>query len=168
MNREIKIFLTFLAIFLIAYFIPLATPRFDADASPAGAKVVTRSGRGARHAAVVRPQSYAGLRGPGAVHRRSDHDLLVQGVGAQTPRPQGEQGRVLLRRLGLRHRVGGLFLQRAADVCRHLSGRCWTGAGRLLSVCRTGHQCTGDLPDRPRARFRTRCGASASVRWCSA
>ncbi len=41
MNREIKIFLTFLTIFLIAYFIPLATPRFDADASPAGAKVVT-------------------------------------------------------------------------------------------------------------------------------
>ena len=41
MNREVKIFLTFLAIFLIAYFIPLATPRFDADASPAGAKVVS-------------------------------------------------------------------------------------------------------------------------------
>jgi uncharacterized membrane protein YraQ (UPF0718 family) len=41
MQREIKIFLVFLAIFLGAYFVPLATPRFDANASPAGAKVVS-------------------------------------------------------------------------------------------------------------------------------
>lgn len=41
MQREIKIFLAFVAIFLAAYFVPLATPRFDADASPAGVKVVS-------------------------------------------------------------------------------------------------------------------------------
>lgn len=40
MKRELKILLIFLAIFLAAYFVPLATPRFSADANPAGAKVV--------------------------------------------------------------------------------------------------------------------------------
>jgi len=39
MGRELKIFAAFLFIFLVAYFLPLATPRFDADASPAAAKV---------------------------------------------------------------------------------------------------------------------------------
>jgi uncharacterized membrane protein YraQ (UPF0718 family) len=41
MQREIKTFLVFLAVFLGAYFLPLATPQFDANASPAGAKVVS-------------------------------------------------------------------------------------------------------------------------------
>ena len=41
MTKEVKIFLTFLTIFLVAYFIPLATPQFDPGASPAGAKVVS-------------------------------------------------------------------------------------------------------------------------------
>ncbi len=41
MNREWKIFAAFLAIFLLAYFIPLATPQFDADTNPAGAKVIS-------------------------------------------------------------------------------------------------------------------------------
>lgn len=39
MNREWKIFAAFLAVFLFAYFVPLATPTFSADASPAAAKV---------------------------------------------------------------------------------------------------------------------------------
>ncbi len=39
MNREWKIFVVFLAVFLFAYFIPLATPQFDADADPLAAKV---------------------------------------------------------------------------------------------------------------------------------
>lgn len=39
MGREIKISAAFLAIFLAAYFLPLATPHFAADASPAAAKV---------------------------------------------------------------------------------------------------------------------------------
>ena len=38
MNREWKIFASFVAIFLVAYFLPLATPRFAADADPAAAK----------------------------------------------------------------------------------------------------------------------------------
>ena len=41
MIKELKIFAIFLAIFLAAYFVPLATPQFDAEASPAGAKVVS-------------------------------------------------------------------------------------------------------------------------------
>lgn len=41
MNRELKIFAAFLAVFLGAYFVPLATPQFAPDASPAGAKVVS-------------------------------------------------------------------------------------------------------------------------------
>lgn len=40
-KKEVKIFLVFLTIFLVAYLIPLATPKFDANASPAGAKVVS-------------------------------------------------------------------------------------------------------------------------------
>lgn len=39
MNREWKIFATFSAIFLFAYFVPLATPQFSADANPNAAKV---------------------------------------------------------------------------------------------------------------------------------
>ena len=39
MNREWKIFATFLSVFLFAYFVPLATPTFSADASPVAAKV---------------------------------------------------------------------------------------------------------------------------------
>jgi uncharacterized membrane protein YraQ (UPF0718 family) len=39
MNREWKIFATFLGIFLFAYFVPLATPSFSAEASPVAAKV---------------------------------------------------------------------------------------------------------------------------------
>ncbi len=39
MNRELKILATFLGIFLFAYFVPLATPSFSADASPVAAKV---------------------------------------------------------------------------------------------------------------------------------
>jgi uncharacterized protein len=39
MGRELKIFLSFLAIFLTTYFLPLATPQFAADASPAAVKV---------------------------------------------------------------------------------------------------------------------------------
>jgi uncharacterized membrane protein YraQ (UPF0718 family) len=39
MNREWKIFAVFLGIFLFAYFVPLATPSFSADASPVAAKV---------------------------------------------------------------------------------------------------------------------------------
>ncbi|MBX3435154.1 MAG: permease [Pirellulales bacterium] len=38
MNREWKIFASFVAIFLVAYFLPLATPRFAADADPVAAK----------------------------------------------------------------------------------------------------------------------------------
>ena len=41
MYRELKIFLTFLTVFLLAYYIPLATPHFAADANPAGAKTVS-------------------------------------------------------------------------------------------------------------------------------
>ena len=39
MNSEWKIFAAFLAIFLFAYFVPLATPQFSADANPSAAKV---------------------------------------------------------------------------------------------------------------------------------
>src|SRR3972149_9694797 len=39
MQRELKIFASFLAIFLIAYFLPLATPQFAADVNPTAAKV---------------------------------------------------------------------------------------------------------------------------------
>ncbi len=39
MNREWKIFAAFLAVFLFAYFVPLATPRFDATADPLAAKI---------------------------------------------------------------------------------------------------------------------------------
>jgi uncharacterized membrane protein YraQ (UPF0718 family) len=38
MNRELKIFAAFVAVFLVAYFLPLATPQFDSAADPAGAK----------------------------------------------------------------------------------------------------------------------------------
>ncbi len=41
MVKELKIFAVFLAIFLAAYFVPLATPQFNVDANPAGAKVVS-------------------------------------------------------------------------------------------------------------------------------
>ncbi len=39
MNREWKIFAAFLGVFLFAYFVPLATPRFDAQADPLAAKM---------------------------------------------------------------------------------------------------------------------------------
>jgi len=39
MKRELKIFAAFAAIFLFAYFVPLATPEFAADANPWNAKV---------------------------------------------------------------------------------------------------------------------------------
>lgn len=39
MKREAKIFATFLGIFLFAYFVPMATPHFDAAADPWAAKV---------------------------------------------------------------------------------------------------------------------------------
>ena len=39
MAKELKIFAAFAAIFLFAYFVPLATPQFDADANPLNAKV---------------------------------------------------------------------------------------------------------------------------------
>lgn len=39
MNREVKIFAALLGVFLVAYFLPLATPRFDNSVSPAAAKV---------------------------------------------------------------------------------------------------------------------------------
>lgn len=39
MNREWKIFAAFLSIFLFAYFVPLATPQFDAQADPLAAKI---------------------------------------------------------------------------------------------------------------------------------
>lgn len=39
MNREWKIFIAFVSVFLFAYFVPLATPEFRADASPAAARV---------------------------------------------------------------------------------------------------------------------------------
>jgi uncharacterized membrane protein YraQ (UPF0718 family) len=41
MNREWKIFAAFVAIFLVAYFIPLATPHFDSGTNPANAKVTS-------------------------------------------------------------------------------------------------------------------------------
>ena len=39
MNREWKIFATFLGVFLFAYFVPLATPQFDPQADPLAAKI---------------------------------------------------------------------------------------------------------------------------------
>ncbi|MEX1223442.1 MAG: permease [Pirellulales bacterium] len=39
MNRELKIFAAFLGVFLLAYFMPLATPQFDAATDPRAAKV---------------------------------------------------------------------------------------------------------------------------------
>ena len=39
MNRELKILAAFVGIFLFAYFVPLATPEFDADADPLASKV---------------------------------------------------------------------------------------------------------------------------------
>ena len=39
MNREWKIFGAFLGVFLFAYFVPLATPQFDAQADPLAAKI---------------------------------------------------------------------------------------------------------------------------------
>jgi len=41
MKRELKIMAAFVAVFLTAYFVPLATPRFDTDANPAGARMVS-------------------------------------------------------------------------------------------------------------------------------
>jgi uncharacterized protein len=39
MGRELKIFTTFVAIFLLAYFLPLATPQFGPETNPTAAKV---------------------------------------------------------------------------------------------------------------------------------
>ena len=39
MAKELKIFAAFAAVFLFAYFVPLATPEFAADANPLNAKV---------------------------------------------------------------------------------------------------------------------------------
>lgn len=39
MQRELKILAAFVAVFLLAYFLPLATPEFAPDANPAAAKV---------------------------------------------------------------------------------------------------------------------------------
>ena len=39
MNREWKILAAFLGVFLFAYFVPLATPQFDAQADPLAAKI---------------------------------------------------------------------------------------------------------------------------------
>jgi hypothetical protein len=39
MTRELKILAAFVGVFLFAYFVPLATPRFSADADPLAAKV---------------------------------------------------------------------------------------------------------------------------------
>jgi len=41
MRRELKIFAVFVAIFLLAYFLPLATPKFEAGTNPTHAKVTT-------------------------------------------------------------------------------------------------------------------------------
>jgi hypothetical protein len=41
MGRELKILAAFITVFLVAYFLPLATPRFDANVSPAAAKVTS-------------------------------------------------------------------------------------------------------------------------------
>lgn len=41
MRRELKIFAAFVAIFLLAYFLPLATPKFEAGTNPTHAKVTT-------------------------------------------------------------------------------------------------------------------------------
>ena len=39
MGRELKIFATFVAVLLLACFLPLATPQFGSDANPTAAKV---------------------------------------------------------------------------------------------------------------------------------
>jgi hypothetical protein len=39
MQRELKVFAAFVAVFLLAYFLPLATPQFGPDANPTAAKV---------------------------------------------------------------------------------------------------------------------------------
>ena len=41
MKKEMKIFATFLAIFLVAYFLPLATPQFAEGTNPTSAKVTS-------------------------------------------------------------------------------------------------------------------------------
>ncbi|MFO7907282.1 MAG: permease [Pirellulaceae bacterium] len=41
MNRELRIFAAFVAIFLVAYFLPLATPEFQEGTNPTNAKVTT-------------------------------------------------------------------------------------------------------------------------------
>ena len=41
MRRELKIFAAFVAIFLLAYFLPLATPKFEDGTNPTHAKVTT-------------------------------------------------------------------------------------------------------------------------------
>ena len=115
--------------------------------------------RGVPAAAVVRPQPHARLRRAGAVHRRGDHHVPLEGVRAQAPGAEGQQGRGLLGRLGLGNRAGRLLVQRAADVRRYLSNRGGVGTGGLLSLRRAGNQRAGHLPHGPRAWLRTGRGA---------
>ena len=68
-------------------------------------------------ASVVRPQSHIGLRGTGFVYSRSDYHFSIAELRHAISRAAVQSGPGLCRGVGGRMCIGGLFLQRAADVC---------------------------------------------------
>ena len=120
-----KILATFVAIFLVAYFLPLATPQFAADANPAAAKVT-----GAIVEAFVLLQWYArnhtlacvvpALFIAGAITTFLSKESVLKHLG-----PEGEQGRGLYRRI----RVGSVLAVCSCSVLPMFAGIYRVGAG---------------------------------------
>lgn len=105
MSRELKILAAFVIIFLVAYFLPLATPEFAADTDPVNANVT---------AAIVEAfvllqwyaQSHLSVRRSRSFHCGGDHHFSKQRSRAETPRSQGQQSRGVLGGVRFWHRIG--------------------------------------------------------------
>ena len=91
MAKELKIFAAFAAVFLFAYFLPLATPQFADRCEPAECQGHQGDHRSLCVAPVVRPKPHAGLRRPGPVHCWRNHHIPVEGIRAEALGPKANK-----------------------------------------------------------------------------
>ena len=90
------------------------------------------------------------------LHSRGDRRIRQQESGDEVLRPEGEQGALLRRRLGLGNDSRGVLVHGAPSFRRHLHARGGPRACDRLSLFGAGDQRSGHRSDGPRSRVRAR------------
>ena len=142
-KRELGIFAGLAVVFLLAYFLNFTDPKIK-DAVMEAFYMLQWYARNHTLACVVPAMFIAG-----GIATFFSKEAVLRHLGPKANRVEAYSVASVSG-----HGAGGLFVQRAADVCRHLPRGGRPGTRVRVPLLRTGDQRDGDLPDRPRVGLR--------------